>query len=409
MIFSKYIAFFILSCGTVFAQNVLFEDFLEKGKAEFHKEWNKQDFTIAVDNLEKAVKLKPDNAEAHYFLAYAYDRLNAKDASSMNNLNIHLTIKSSREYEKTIKLQAKYKGEILLLDPYSRLTSVWGSQAMSYLNFNKPDSAEWCFREGKKRGGFGDFFLAVNRKSLDLCSDSAYLFTMGDNVTIPMWYLQIIENYRSDVRIIDDNLLNTQWYPHYLSGHKIVDFTYSNNNLDTLNYSPWDSTEITINVPKFFTAFKWTVPPSYAGAYLLRSDRLLLDILKQNKFEKDVYFSSGFNPKSMLGLRPFLQFNILADKLVPSKRKQISDDKFYKLADEVTSLFKYVNTNSQDDLHFIDMFRYIILDRIYMNRANEDFNLRLLVLLDGKVPASKFPVLSNNLKGFMKKLHEELK
>jgi hypothetical protein len=398
-----------LFAGQLFAQNVLFDEFLEKGKAEFKKQWNKQNYAVAVENLEKAVKLQPGNAEAHYFLGYAYDRLNAKDAISMNNLNINLTLKASREYEKTIELQPEYKGEILVLDPYSRLTSIWGSQAISYLYQNKSDSAKWCFREGKKRGGFGDFFLAINRKTLDLCSDSAFLFTMGDNVTIPMWYLQTIENYKGNVRIIDANLLNTQWYPHYLIEHKIVPLPYTSAQLDTLNYCRWDSTEITIDVPKYFTSLKWTVPPSYAGAYLLRSDRLLLDILKRNKFVKDVYFSSGFNPKSMLGLRKHLRFEILADKLLPGEIKQLSDEEFYKLADEITSLFKYVNINSQDNLHFIDMFRYIILDRIYMNRANKDFNLRLLVLLDGKVPASKFPVLSNNLKGFMKKLHEELK
>jgi hypothetical protein len=398
-----------LFANALIAQNVLFYEFLEKGKEEFRKEWNKQDFANAVENLEKAVKLQSENAEAHYFLGYAYDRLNSHDGSSMNNLNISLTLKASVEYEKTIELQPKYEGEILVLDPHSRLTSVWGSQAMSYLYHGKSDSAEWCFREGKKRGGFGDFFLAVNRKTLDLCTDNSILFTMGDNVTIPIWYLQQVENYAPHIRVIDVNLLNTLWYPRYLIKLKAVHLNFSPGELDTLNYCRWDSTEVTINIPEYFTFFTWELPPSYAGAYLLRSDRLLLDILKKNKFKNDIYFSSGFNPKSMLGLRPYLVFQILVDKLTVNNRKQLSDDEFYKLAEEITEFFKYTNINSQDNLHFIDMFRYIILDRIYMNRENTDFNLRLLVLLDGKVPASKYPILSNNLRDFMEKLHEELK
>ncbi len=403
------ILFFLILPFTVYGQTELFEDFLEKGKDELTKEQDKQNLSEAVNNLETAVKLNPESAEAHYYLGYAYERMNTKDIISMNNLNFNLTVKASREYEKTIELQPNYKEEIFVRDPYSSLTSIWGRQAMYYLYRNKSDSAEICFREGKKRGGFGDFFLAVNRKILDLCTESAFLFTMGDNITIPIWYLQTMEKYRTDVKVIDANLLNTLWYPRYLSKEKTIPLSYTIEQLDTLNLCLWDSTEIRITNNDRAIDFTWSVPPSYAAAYLLRGDRLLLDILKQNKFERDVYFSSGFNPKSMLGLRPFLQFNILVDKLMPNNLKQLSNDEFYKLADDLTELFEYVDINSQNNLQFIDMFRYIILDRIYSNYADKKFNLSLLHLLDGKVPAEKYPILSGDLKIYMKRLHEELR
>jgi len=152
------ILFFLILPFTVYGQTELFEDFLEKGKAELTKEQDKQNLSEAVNNLETAVKLNPKSAEAHYYLGYAYERMNTKDIISMNNLNFNLTVKASREYEKTIELQPNYKEEIFVRDPYSSLTSIWGRQAMYYLYRNKSDSAEICFREGKKRGGFGDFF-----------------------------------------------------------------------------------------------------------------------------------------------------------------------------------------------------------------------------------------------------------
>ncbi|MBC7485671.1 MAG: tetratricopeptide repeat protein, partial [Cytophagaceae bacterium] len=65
------------------AQHETFESLLAKGKAEFKKEHSEQDFALAVTYLKKAVTLQPENAEAHYFLGYAYSRLNAKDGKGM--------------------------------------------------------------------------------------------------------------------------------------------------------------------------------------------------------------------------------------------------------------------------------------------------------------------------------------
>ncbi len=49
---------------------------------------------------------------------------------------------------------------------------------------------------------------------LDSCKEDAgaILFTIGDNDTFPLWYIQEIENYRTDVRIINTSLFATDWY-----------------------------------------------------------------------------------------------------------------------------------------------------------------------------------------------------
>lgn len=43
------------------------------------------------------------------------------------------------------------------------------------------------------------------------CDSNAILIVNGDNDTYPLWYLQEIEGVRPDVRILNQNLLNTDW------------------------------------------------------------------------------------------------------------------------------------------------------------------------------------------------------
>ncbi|MEJ2583952.1 MAG: DUF2723 domain-containing protein [Robiginitalea sp.] len=55
---------------------------------------------------------------------------------------------------------------------------------------------------------------AAAKTYLDSCQEDAgaMIFTIGDNDTFPLWYVQEIEQYRTDVRVICTSLFATDWY-----------------------------------------------------------------------------------------------------------------------------------------------------------------------------------------------------
>lgn len=294
----KYL-FFAIACfihQTCFTQITLPKIYTStRGKDEFKKQAQSENpnYVKAYLSLLDEIRQRPNNAELHYFLGYTIDRMNANDGIGMQQLNKAKTISASKEFEKVNTLEPIYKGEYIISDPYSKLTGIWGSLAQAYLIRNMLDSAKWAFIEGKKRGGFIEPILSFDRQVLNSCEKNSILITSGDNVTIGCWYLQTIEAFRTDITIVDASLINTSWYPKYLKSSKKLRLSYTDYDIDTIDYLKWLPQQIEIINSKDTTQkLSWELRPTYMNSYLLKGDRILLDIFKNNYFDRPINFTN---------------------------------------------------------------------------------------------------------------------
>ena len=259
----------------------------------------------------------------------------------------------------------------------------------------------------------------LNAKAyVDSCAPNAILFTIGDNDTFPLWYLQEVENHRTDMKLINTSLFQTDWYidqmkrktyeadpiPSQLTHEKyklgtldvayyfeeifpqlkdsVVDIDYfmkwieSDREItfydldeDGIPEKVLPTTKIRIPVNKETVLRNGTVAQKDAdlivpyidievSSTLSKNRILMLDILANNKWEKPIYFTGGAQAaEEYIWLKDYLQLDGMAYRFVPIKTPD--DGNFFEMG-RINTDIMYKNVKNWD-------WRTITDDNIYLD------------------------------------------
>jgi hypothetical protein len=208
---------------------------------------------------------------------------------------------------------------------------------------------------------------------LNSCAKNAILFTGGDNDTFPLWYVQEVEGYRTDVRVCNLSLLNTDWYIEqmkkkaYDSKPLPITLNYENFIQGTNDYLLVQDSPKYLSVGSLITAVRnkdpeiqremeggtflnvvpskklfvpvnkekvkrlGIVPPdldsnivdvlewTLSGSYLEKKDLIILDMIANGNWERPIYFSTTLQSSNFLNLKQYMQLEGLAFRLLPVK------------------------------------------------------------------------------------------
>jgi len=145
---------------------------------------------------------------------------------------------------------------------------------------------------------------------------NAIVYTNGDNDTFPLWYIQEVEHYRTDVRVVNLSLLNTPWYIQQLRDNEPkIAITWSDDEINRLE-----------------------PVPTKEGWVLVR-DIAVQHILKNNVRDRPSYFAVTIPPETFAPYREYLEMEGLVYRVVQRKGKNMVNTE--KLEDNIWNKYDY--------------------------------------------------------------------
>jgi hypothetical protein len=159
---------------------------------------------------------------------------------------------------------------------------------------------------------------------------NAIYFTVGDNDTFPVMYLQSVEGVRPDVTIINLSVANVPRWPDQLTKRDpSFPLSLSLDQRTALVQRPWTDT-LTV-LPVHGTAEQFGIQPSVAlpdslalrirpayGDYMLPAEVVLLDILRTNAWKRPLTFAITGGEGAMEWLKPYGRIEGLYSRVVPA-------------------------------------------------------------------------------------------
>ena len=347
---------------TVFSQEIsLKEQALEKFKVEHYYD--------AISLLEQALKQSPDDAEIYYYLGW-FNHYNAYDSRPLKGYDYAYSERILEYLDKAIELNPNYG------DAKYFYSAECGALAMAEMGNYDAEKVKYYYERAFIKGTFPKWLIEYGKNMLLSCGENAILFTGGDADFNICSYLQICENFRTDVTVIPIGITDRPWYVNFLKNGlentvRKINIDLTEKQIMDIRPFKWRETNIFIDISSAYKLkfglpedfkMEWTVAPDLQSyrmhskiegeeatrRTLLSPQRaILLQIVEDNFAERPIYFSIGADPSFLGGLEEYFQNCGLVSRLTPIK----TEDTQYQIdVAKLEQLFKAENLTDYKDV-----------------------------------------------------------
>ncbi len=264
------------------------------------------------------------------------------------------------------------------------------------------------------------FSVDAARNYLASCEPNAILFTGGDNDTFPLWFVQEVEGFRTDVRVIVLSYFNTDWYinqmrqnayeseplPITLSEKQVaqggkndylpymanagisgaipidryLSLIRSNNKslevpTSVGSYNMLPSKQLSLKIDTSHVKSLGIIPEdkedmlvdrmvwNVKGNGLEKKDLMILDIMDENDWKRPIYFNTTSLNGIKMDLRKYVVQEGLTYRLLPIERDDVQSEfvNTEVMYDNLMNNFHFTNT-TDPDVYYNENYRNFFLN-----------------------------------------------
>ncbi|MDD3803958.1 MAG: hypothetical protein PHW02_06225 [bacterium] len=293
---------------------------------EAHEKFKENKIDEVMEIVEKYIAENPDDAEGWFYMGrYLHYKL-------------YDTGRRGYDEEKSDKvLEYLYKAVSLsdtIGNAYYYLGVEYGVRGHYAFIYKDTVKSKEEFKKGRETGGYPDWMLEYAKNTLKSCAKNAILFGGGDAELNSIWYLQFCENYRRDVTAVPTGLLSYPLFVNFIRDgidnyFAPVKTSWTKDMIDSMSVMKLDTALQSLNVSACVKK-KHKLPADYLMKWKLEEDfdyngekvvmpgtMLLIDIVRENGWEREICFTLGTSEKWRASMNDFLQISGFVLKLTP--------------------------------------------------------------------------------------------